>query len=100
MSMSMKDYSEKRDFHRMQVNSTIQITTLDGETFTGTCRDLSGTGMQLYVEKPIAEGDELVTLLAANSDEFPPFETSVRVLRVEAEGNGYLLGAAIIEVKR
>lgn len=100
MSMTMKDYSEKRDFHRMRVNSEIQITTLDGRTFSGICRDLSGTGMQLYVEQPVAEGDELVTLLAASGDNFPPFESSVRVLRVEPEGNGYLLGTAIIEVKR
>ncbi|MDX1633396.1 MAG: PilZ domain-containing protein [Marinobacter sp.] len=96
----MKDYSEKRDFHRMRVNSEIQITTLQGETFTGICRDLSGTGMQLYVNRPVAEGDELLTLLAASGKDFPPFETSVRVLRAEPEGDGYLLGTAIIEVKR
>lgn len=100
MSMTMKDYSEKRDFHRMRVNSEIRLTTMEGQTFTGVCRDLSATGMQLYVEQPVAEGDELVALLEASGDNFPPFETSVRVLRVEPEGSGYLLGTTIIEVKR
>ncbi|MGB1477302.1 MAG: PilZ domain-containing protein, partial [Marinobacter salsuginis] len=44
----MKDYSEKRDFHRMQVNSEIEITDSQGNSFKGVCRDLSATGMQLY----------------------------------------------------
>ncbi|MBS3803192.1 MAG: PilZ domain-containing protein [Oleiphilaceae bacterium] len=96
----MKDYSEKRDFHRMRVNSEIQITRSDGRVLAGICRDLSATGMQLYVEEPIEAGEELVTLILSNDDNFPPFESSVRVLRSEAEGSGFLLGTAIIEVKR
>ena len=57
----MKDYSEKRDFHRMQVNSTITIIGNDGETHTGTCRDLSAAGMQAAVERPFRIGEELRT---------------------------------------
>ena len=100
MSMSMKDYSEKRDFHRMQVNSEIKITASDGRTVTGICRDLSGTGMQLYVEQPAEIGEEFATLLPSSNENFPPFETSIRVLRCEPEGEGYLLGTEITEVKR
>ena len=99
MSMTMRDYSEKRDFHRMQVNSEIQITDGDGQTFSGVCRDLSGTGMQLYVERDIAEGTTLHTLLPSTSDQFPPFETEVRVLRSEPEGDGHLLGVVIEKVR-
>ena len=50
----MKDYSEKRDFHRMQVNSQIAITTSAGDQLTGTCMDLSATGMQLSVDRAAA----------------------------------------------
>jgi molybdopterin-binding protein len=96
----MRDYSEKRDFHRMRVNSEIQITTGDGRVVAGICRDLSATGMQLFVEEPVEVGAELVTLILSSDDNFPPFESSVRVLRAEPEGEGFLLGTAIIEVKR
>lgn len=99
MSMTMRDYSEKRDFHRMQVNSEIQITDGEGRSFTGVCRDLSGTGMQLYVEGFIPEGVTLHTLLPSTSEQFPPFETQIRILRSEPHESGYLLGASIEKVK-
>ncbi|MGB1950218.1 MAG: PilZ domain-containing protein [Marinobacter sp.] len=96
----MKDYSEKRDFHRMQVNSEIEITNNKGETFIGTCRDLSAAGMQLYVDRPVAVGEELKTVLRPTSDQFPPLETVCEVVRCELEGEGFLLGANISEVTR
>ncbi|WP_417547224.1 PilZ domain-containing protein [Marinobacter segnicrescens] len=98
MSITMRDYSEKRDFHRMQVNSEIQITDGEGRSFTGICRDLSGTGMQLQVADFIPEGAVLHTLLPATSDQFPPFETEVRVLRTEPSGDAFLLGVIIERV--
>lgn len=100
MSLTMKDYSEKRDFHRMRMNSEIELTDGNGHSFAGICRDLSGTGMQLFVEREFSEGDEIHTLLPSSGDQFPPFETVCRVLRSEAETDGYLLGVEIIKVKR
>jgi len=100
MSATMKDYSEKRDFHRMRMNSEIELTDSNGVAFAGVCRDLSGTGMQLFVERAFSEGDEIHTLLPSSSDQFPPFETLCRVLRCEQEEEGYLLGVEIVEVKR
>ena len=76
MSETMKDYSEKRDFHRMTMNSEIELTDSNGVAIPGICRDLSGTGMQLYVERAFAEGDEIHTLLPSTSEQFPPFETA------------------------
>ena len=96
----MKDYSVKRDFHRMQVNSEIEITDSNGETFLGTCRDLSAAGMQLYVDRHVPVGTELQTLLRPTSDQFPPLETVCEVLRCEPEGDGFLLGTNISEVTR
>ncbi|MFW5824086.1 MAG: PilZ domain-containing protein [Marinobacter sp.] len=99
MSMTMRDYSEKRDFHRMQVNSEIQITDSEGRTFRGLCRDLSGTGMRLQVNSFVPEGAVLHTLLPSTSDQFPPFETEVRVLRTEPTDDAYLLGVMIEKVR-
>jgi hypothetical protein len=100
MSEFMKDYSEKRDFHRMQMNSEIELTDGNGFSLPGICKDLSGTGMQLFVEKAFSEGDEIHTLLPSTSEQFPPFETVCRVLRCESEGDGFLLGLEIVKVKR
>ncbi|WP_375170318.1 PilZ domain-containing protein [Marinobacter sp.] len=94
----MRDYSEKRDFHRMQVNSEIEITNARGEVFTGVCRDLSATGMQLFVQQPVAVGEELKTMLRPTGEQIPPLETVCEVVRCEAEGDGYLLGTTINEV--
>ena len=96
----MKDYSEKRDFHRMRVNSPIEITDSRGNTFTGICRDLSATGMQLQVDREVAVGEELKTVLAASGDQFPPLETVCEVIRCEPDGDGYLIGANISEVTK
>lgn len=94
----MKDYSEKRDFHRMQVNSQITITTSAGDTLTGTCMDLSATGMQLSVDRALSLGEELKTRLEPASDQFPPLETVCEVVRCEPEGDRFLLGLNIIQV--
>lgn len=100
MSEFMKDYSEKRDFHRMKMNSEIELTDGSGVAFPGICKDLSGTGMQLFVDRAFSEGDEIHTLLPSTSEQFPPFETVCRVLRCDPEGDGFLLGMEILEVKR
>ncbi|WP_225316554.1 MULTISPECIES: PilZ domain-containing protein [Marinobacter] len=99
MSEFMRDYSEKRDFHRMTINSEIELTDRNGVTFPAICKDLSGTGMQLFVERALAEGDEIHTLQPSNSEQFPPFETVCRVLRCEPEGEGFVLGVEIVKVK-
>ena len=59
----------------MQVNSQITITTSAGDTLTGTCMDLSATGMQLSVDRALSLGEELKTRLEPASDQFPPLET-------------------------
>ena len=100
MSEFMKNYSEKRDFHRMMMNSEIELIDSQGVAFPGVCRDLSGTGMQLFVERAFSEGDELHTLMPSTSEQFPPFETVCRVMRCKPEGDGFLLGMEIVEVKR
>ncbi|OEY67140.1 PilZ domain-containing protein [Marinobacter sp. X15-166B] len=95
----MKDYTEKRSFYRMRVNSEITLTDKHGYTRTGICRDLSGTGMQLQVSRAFAEGTELHTSLPAASDQFSPFQTVCTVLRCTAANDGYVLGLAINKVK-
>ena len=42
----MIDYSEKRDFIRMRVESDMTFS-YNGQTYAGTCIDLSSKGMQV-----------------------------------------------------
>lgn len=100
MATTMRDFSEKRDFHRMQVNTEITITDAEGHQQKGLCKDLSGTGMQILMETAVAEGTQLHTLLPSTNEQFPPFETVIEVLRCEPAEGGYLIGASIREVKR
>ncbi|SFM19462.1 PilZ domain-containing protein [Marinobacter zhejiangensis] len=99
MSMTMKDYSEKRDFHRMRINTEIQVTDDQGRQFSALCKDLSGTGMLLHLPDPMDEGSEIHTLMPSPNDQFPAFETISKVLRCSPEGDGYLIGLSIIKVK-
>ncbi|QSP93476.1 PilZ domain-containing protein [Marinobacter salinisoli] len=94
----MKDYSEKRDFHRMQVNSEIEISDAYGNRFTGVCRDLSAAGMKAQVEREVKVGEELTTVLRSNGDTIPALETVCEVLWCEQSDQGYMLGLTIQEV--
>lgn len=83
----------------MKMNAEIELRDASGVVFAGICRDLSGTGMQLFVEKPFAEGDEIHTSLPSANEQLPAFETACRVLRCAPEADGFLLGVEITEVK-
>lgn len=99
MATTMRDYSEKRDFHRMQVNTEVTITDPEGNQYKGICKDLSGTGMQILVDATVPLGTQLHTVLPSTSEQFPPFETIVEVLRCEPAEDGYLIGVVIRQVK-
>ena len=101
MNSLIKDYSEKRDFIRMQVNAEITlIVQKTNQTIKAICKDLSGTGMQIETEEAIDAGTEMHTMLPSNNESFPPFETQVVVRRCEETAEGkYLLGTEILTVK-
>jgi hypothetical protein len=98
---TMRNYSEKRDFIRMKVDTTITLTNPDnGHQYQGICRDLSGTGMSIEVDKFFLTDTELNTTLPSNNDAFPPFDTTIRVMRcTETDDNKFLLGAEIISLR-
>ncbi len=94
----MKDYSEKRDFQRMQIDAEIEFSNSRGDVFRGTCRDLSASGMQILVQQPVAVGEELTTVLHSSDPQIPPLEMVCEVLRCHQQEDGYLLGTTISEV--
>lgn len=97
----MRDYAEKRDFIRMQVNATIELKILaSGETTDAICKDLSGTGMLLKLREPLDVGTEVETALPSNSPEFPTFKTTARVVRNDKADDTYLVGLEIIKIEQ
>lgn len=98
----MRDYSEKRDFIRMKVDSEITLTAADSqEAYTGICRDLSSTGMSIEVKQPFLPNSEFDTQLASQNKAFRAFNTRVRVIRCTELGkNKFLLGVEITNIKK
>ncbi len=95
-----RDYSEKRDFIRMKVDSEVHLST-EGSThsITGICRDLSGTGMLIEVQEEIAEETVLYSELPSSNPAFPALKTKLLVKRctpATQEGH-FLLGTEIQE---
>lgn len=96
----MRDYAEKRDFIRMQVNARIDLKIhATGESKTATCKDLSGMGMLLQLETPLATGTEVETALPSNSPDFPTFRTTARVVRCDQAEGVYLIGLEIVKIE-
>jgi hypothetical protein len=98
----MRDYAEKRDFIRMQINAGIELTILStGKTVAAVCKDLSGMGMLLKLEQPLEVGTEVQTALPSNSPGFPTFKTTARVVRYQhTEDGAYLAGLEIVKIEQ
>lgn len=97
----LRDYAEKRDFIRMQVNARIELSVLaTGEIMDATCVDLSGMGMRLKLKQPLSIDTEVQTSLPSNSAELPTFKTAAQVVRCDPSDNGYLVGLEIVKIEQ
>lgn len=98
----MRDYAEKRDFIRMQVNASIELKILStGDTITAICKDLSGMGMLLKLNQALDIDTEVQTALPSNSPDFPTFKTTARVVRCDnIDDASWLAGLEIIKIEQ
>ncbi len=100
MMSSMKEYDEKRSLLRMRVGSKIQVRACDTEeSYDAVCRNLSGTGMGLQMDRRVAEGTEFTTSLPSASEHFPALDALIRVVRcVKEEDDRFLVGVEIVRI--
>lgn len=101
MSMKDRDYSEKRDFIRMKVNTPAQVSTEPGgaPNCDAICNDLSGGGMSLTLSEELPLNSEITVTVTSDHSHSPILKARCCVARVEAgEEGSYQVGLAIKEV--
>lgn len=98
MSQSDRDYSEKRDFIRMQVEASAILHHAGGET-PALCLDLSSTGMQLEAEVALNIGDRVRVQIPSEHSELTGLNAEAEVVRVsELDDGRQSLGLAIVSM--
>lgn len=98
MTQSDRDYSEKRDFIRMQIETAITLTH-DGQHFEAICQDLSNTGMQVLAATTLQIGDKVQVHIPSEHRELKGLEAETEVVRVDThEGGRQSLGLAILSM--
>lgn len=100
MSTADREYSEKRDFIRMSMNTTVDVYP-EGQAkgLTGTCSDLSATGMSLHLNAAVAEGTEVRVVIASPNAQFESLNARARVTRCDPEDDGrFRLGLQVLSM--
>lgn len=100
MSLLDRDYSEKRNFIRMKIDTPAEVTFVEEQvSCNGVCHDLSGGGMLLTVEREVVLDSELLVTVSTNHGHQPMLNARCIVARIEAgPKQSYLLGLEITEV--
>lgn len=104
MNLANRAYREKRSFIRMQVNAPAKVEcisstlTLEGDELSGTCRNMSGGGMLIEINKVLPVSSLLnVTVFSRHSHQ-PILQAKAEVVRVDSgPENNCLLGLKILE---
>jgi len=99
MNMSERNYTEKRNFIRMKVDTPVELTISgdNSRVVRAICKDLSGTGMLVEVEETIELGTELVVAITSGKN---PFEADAAVTRSRTSSNGrFIIGLKISDIR-
>jgi hypothetical protein len=96
---AQRDYSEKRDFHRMRLNTDIEIRFDDSnETISAHCINLSGTGLMFRTKEPLKEGSICYTQIKSGSETTADLDAKLKIIRCASNGpQGFLIGAEIVQ---
>ncbi|MDV3239445.1 MAG: PilZ domain-containing protein [Gammaproteobacteria bacterium] len=100
--MAPRDYEEKRDFIRMQLDCPIQCNDMrTGERFIGRARDLSGKGLCLELPRELPPGTLLEVRIEPARTVVAPLHALVEVMRCEPDSSDrqFRVGTSIREFK-
>ncbi|WP_275887267.1 PilZ domain-containing protein [Pseudomonas aeruginosa] len=92
------NYSEKRDFIRMKLDTPVTIRC-EGRESVALCRDLSASGLLLEAQSELAPGDHLRVSIPSTHETLTGLELEARVVRCERLGPGrQSLGLSIVAI--
>jgi len=95
MSSTSRDYSEKRDFIRMQVSTNCQIHH-KGEQFAANCLDLSSKGALVESSHALEISSEITLIIESGGGDIPPLHAQATVLRIVRQSDdSYQYGVSI-----
>lgn len=91
------DYSEKRNFFRMNLECNAEYTINgSGQLKSGKISDLSGDGISIIADQSVEPGTEVRISIQPENDVTPPLEVIMEVLRCEEQdADSYLLAGNI-----
>ncbi len=80
----MMEYKEKRDFHRMSIDSTAQFQVNgSGKMDEAIVKDLSSGGILLWIKQKVEPGSQLSIMLQPGTDITPPLHAKAEVIRCD-----------------
>ncbi len=98
----MMEYTEKRDFHRMTIDSTAQFQVNgSGKTDEAIVKDLSSGGILLWIKQKIKPGSELSIIIQPGTDITPPLHAKVEVIRcdpIAEESDTFAAACSMLEI--
>ncbi len=96
MSSLAREFQEKRDFIRMQIQTSANLQLENGSEYEVICMDLSSSGAQLQSSKSIPNNSVGNLTIRSGGGNTSNLEVEVTVCRVEACGeNDYQVGVLI-----
>jgi hypothetical protein len=81
MSLASKDYSEKRDFIRMQVTTEITIHVSE-QSYSAKCLDLSSTGALIQSQQSFEVNSQVVLSIQSGGGKTLALQAQATILRV------------------
>ncbi|MCH2157387.1 MAG: PilZ domain-containing protein [Oleiphilaceae bacterium] len=99
MTNVQRNYSEKRNFRRMALNTDIEIHMLDSDkTYPAMCLNLSGAGLMFRLKEPLDKDAIFRTTIKSGTEQTADLTATLRVIRCAPNGpEGYVVGAEIVE---
>jgi hypothetical protein len=81
MSSTSRDYSEKRDFIRMQISTNCQMQYKEN-IFSANCLDLSSRGALIESTQALEISSEVTLIIDSGGGEIPPLHAQATILRI------------------
>jgi hypothetical protein len=91
-----RDFEEKRNFIRMQMDSVAKLTIDGSNTLDVTCQNLSASGLSITANEPIALDTAVSITIPSPNAQFQPMQSNGNVIRCDkVSENQYQIGVEI-----